>query len=71
MQGLTRRQSDVLAMIKRYISEKGYPPTRAEVAKEFGWKSANAADEHIAALAKKGAIIRDKMLSRGIRIPGN
>ncbi len=50
---LTQRQSEVLALIKSYIEETGFPPTRADIARELGFKSANAAEEHLKALARK------------------
>ncbi len=66
---LTARQEEVLGLIKRNIEETGYPPTRAEIAKELGFKSANAAEEHLKALARKGAIEMVAGASRGIRLP--
>lgn len=66
---LTPRQTEVLTLIKRNIEETGYPPTRAEIAKELGFKSANAAEEHLRALARKGAIEMVPGASRGIRLP--
>ncbi len=66
---LTVRQEEVLQLIKRYISDTGYPPTRAEIAHELGFKSANAAEEHLKALARKGAIEMVAGASRGIRLP--
>ena len=68
---LTKRQTEVLNIIKRNIQETGYPPTRAEIATELGFKSANAAEEHIKAIAKKGAIEIVPGASRGIRLPAN
>lgn len=67
---LTPRQSEILAFIKRCLEENGYPPTRAEIAQELGFKSPNAAEEHLKALNKKGAIEMTPGASRGIRIPG-
>lgn len=66
---LTARQQQVLDLIKRNIDETGYPPTRAEIANELGFKSANAAEEHLRALARKGAIEMIAGASRGIRLP--
>jgi repressor LexA len=66
---LTKRQTEVLDCIKRHIGDTGYPPTRADIAKDLGFKSANAAEEHLKALAKKGAIEIIPGTSRGIRIP--
>ncbi|WP_394561883.1 transcriptional repressor LexA [Aquipseudomonas alcaligenes] len=67
---LTPRQSEILAFIKRCLEDNGYPPTRAEIAQELGFKSPNAAEEHLKALARKGAIEMTPGASRGIRIPG-
>ncbi len=66
---LTARQSQVLGIIRRYLDETGYPPTRAEIAAELGFRSANAAEEHLRALARKGAIEMVPGASRGIRLP--
>lgn len=68
---LTARQAEVLELIKRHIEESGMPPTRADIAKELGFKSANAAEEHLRALARKGAIEMIAGASRGIRLPEN
>ncbi|MCQ4286961.1 transcriptional repressor LexA [Pseudomonas stutzeri] len=67
---LTPRQSEILSFIKRCLEDNGYPPTRAEIAQELGFKSPNAAEEHLKALNKKGAIEMTPGASRGIRIPG-
>ena len=69
MQKLTQRQEEVLAFIKSYIEETGYPPTRADIANELGFKSANASEEHLKALARKGAIEMIPGTSRGIKLP--
>lgn len=66
---LTARQEQVLNVIKRYLEATGYPPTRAEIAAELGFRSANAAEEHLRALARKGAIEMVAGASRGIRLP--
>lgn len=66
---LTARQQQVLNLVKQHIEETGYPPTRADIAQELGFKSANAAEEHLKALARKGAIEVIPGASRGIRIP--
>ena len=66
---LTERQSEILEFIRRHIAETGFPPTRADIARELGFKSPNAAQEHLKALAKKGAIEMIPDASRGIRIP--
>ena len=65
---LTARQQEVLDLIRRYADETGYPPTRADIARELGFRSANAAEEHLKALARKGAIEIIPGASRGIRI---
>ena len=67
---LTNRQEQILSLIRRYINDTGYPPTRADIASEFGFKSANAAEEHLKALARKGAIEIIPGASRGIRLLG-
>lgn len=66
---LTARQQEVLELIKDHISDTGYPPTRAEIAQSLGFRSANAAEEHLKALARKGAIEMVPGASRGIRLP--
>ncbi|MCL1143460.1 transcriptional repressor LexA [Shewanella gaetbuli] len=69
MRPLTPRQAEILALIKNNISETGMPPTRAEIATRLGFRSANAAEEHLKALAKKGFIEIMPGTSRGIRLP--
>ena len=69
MEKLTARQSEVLQLIKDHIGETGYPLTRADIARELGFKSPNAAEEHLKALARKGAIEIIAGASRGIRLP--
>ncbi len=66
---LTSRQDQVLACIRQYILDTGYPPTRADIAHALGFKSPNAAETHLKALARKGAIEIIAGASRGIRIP--
>lgn len=66
---LTARQEQVLDVIRRHIGSTGMPPTRADIAQELGFKSANAAEEHLKALARKGAIEIIPGASRGIRLP--
>lgn len=66
----TAKQLIVLDFIKRHIAEKGYPPTRDEMCNYFGWKSWNAADSHVRALADKGLISITPGVSRGIRVIG-
>src|ERR1700741_582441 len=67
---LTARQEQILNLIKDAIENTGFPPTRAEIANELGFKSANAAEEHLQALARKGAIEISPGTSRGIRLLG-
>ena len=69
MQELTARQAQILDFIREYLTETGYPPTRSEIASHMGFKSANAAEEHLRALARKGAIEMQPGASRGIRLP--
>ena len=66
---LTARQHEVLEFIRSYIENSGYPPTRADIANELGFKSANASEEHLKALARKGAIEIMPGTSRGIKLP--
>ncbi|MGB0895556.1 MAG: transcriptional repressor LexA [Parashewanella sp.] len=68
MRPLTPRQAEILELIRSNISETGMPPTRAEIARTLGFKSANAAEEHLKALAKKGYIEIMPGTSRGIRL---
>lgn len=68
MKALTARQSQILQLIKDNIQDTGMPPTRAEIASILGFKSPNAAEEHLKALAKKGAIEIIAGTSRGIRL---
>jgi repressor LexA len=67
---LTARQEEILNLIREAIENTGFPPTRAEIAAELGFKSANAAEEHLQALARKGAIEISPGTSRGIRLIG-
>ncbi|MDR3370386.1 transcriptional repressor LexA [Rhodoferax sp.] len=68
---LTDRQQQILDLIQSAIARTGAPPTRAEIATELGFKSANAAEEHLQALARKGAIELVSGTSRGIRLRGD
>lgn len=68
MRPLTPRQEEVLNLIKETMVDTGMPPTRAEIARQLGFKSANAAEEHLKALAKKGVIEILAGTSRGIRL---
>ncbi len=69
MSFLTDRQTEILALIRRRLAASGLPPTRAEIAAELGFRSPNAAEEHLRALARKGAIELLPGASRGIRLP--
>ncbi|MFP6824672.1 MAG: transcriptional repressor LexA [Pseudohongiellaceae bacterium] len=71
MHKLTSRQEEILQFIKDYLSEIGYPPTRSEIAQKMGFRSTNAAEEHLRALARKGAIEILPGTSRGLRLPIN
>ena len=66
---LTKRQQQVLERGKDHIEESGYPPTRVDISEKLGFKSPNAAEEHLKAIAKKGAIVLTPGTSRGIRLP--
>ena len=68
---LTARQQEILELIQKTIADTGAPPTRAEIAQVLGFKSANAAEEHLQALARKGAIDLVSGTSRGIRLKGS
>ncbi len=68
MQNLTPRQQQILLLIQKVISETGMPPTRAEIAEILGFRSVNAAEEHLRALERKGAIELLPGTSRGIRL---
>jgi len=67
-QELTPRQSDVFKFIKRFQSKHGYPPTRQEISDQFGFKSKNAATDHIRLIASKGWIEVVPGINRGIKI---
>ena len=68
MKGLTPRQQQVFDFICQQIDENGMPPTRAEIANHLSFRSANAAEEHLKALAKKGWIEMVPGMSRGLRV---
>jgi repressor LexA len=68
MAKLTARQQQVFDLVKQAIERTGFPPTRAELAAELGFSSANAAEEHLRALARKGVIELTPGASRGIRL---
>ena len=66
MKNLTKRQEEILNLIKKHIFEFGFPPTRADIAKSLGFKSPNAAEQHLRAIEKKGFIKILTGASRGI-----
>jgi repressor LexA len=68
MRELTPRQKQILEMIQDFIAETGMPPTRAEIARQLGFKSANAAEEHLRALQRKGVLDLLPGASRGIQL---
>ncbi len=68
MEELTSRQNQLLRFIRERIRANGYPPTQAEIAANFGFRSATAARNHLLALARKGAIEHIDSASRGIRV---
>jgi repressor LexA len=68
MEALTDRQSEILRLVRELTEISGYPPTRAEIAERMGFRSVNAAEQHLRALEKKGAIEIASGASRGIRV---
>ncbi|ODU50714.1 MAG: repressor LexA [Thiobacillus sp. SCN 63-374] len=70
MRDLTPRQEEILNLIREWIETTGLPPTRAEIARHFGFNSPNAAEAHLKVLAKKGVLELLPGASRGIRLPG-
>lgn len=68
MDQLTPRQSEILAFLQDFIDESGMPPTRAEIARALGFRSINAAEEHLRALQRKGVIALIPGTSRGIQL---
>lgn len=68
MEDLTERQAEILRLVCELTEVSGYPPTRAEIAKKMGFRSVNAAEQHLRALEKKGAIEITAGSSRGIRV---
>lgn len=65
---LTERQQEILDLIRQTVARTGFPPTRAEIAQALGFRSPNAAEDHLKALARKGAIKLTAGASRGIRL---
>ena|SRR5438552_8839796 len=68
MDPLTDRQAEILRLVRQLTEVSGYPPTRAEIAQRMGFRSVNAAEQHLRALEKKGAIEISSGASRGIRV---
>ena len=68
MEPLTERQTEVLRLIRELTEISGFPPTRAEIAQRMGFRSVNAAEQHLRALEKKGAIDISSGASRGLRV---
>jgi repressor LexA len=68
MDELTERQSEILRLVRELTEVSGFPPTRAEIAERMGFKSVNAAEQHLRALEKKGAIEITAGSSRGIKV---
>jgi repressor LexA len=68
METLTPRQAQILKLIEEYTEHAGYPPTRSEICEAMGFRSPNAAEEHLRALARKGVIEMIPGASRGIRL---
>jgi repressor LexA len=68
MDELTERQAEILRLVRELTEISGYPPTRAEIAQRMGFRSVNAAEQHLRALEKKGAIDISSGASRGIRV---
>ncbi|MDN5850906.1 MAG: transcriptional repressor LexA [Nitrococcus sp.] len=70
MQALTPKQQEILELIRQFIVRTGFPPTRREIALALGFRSPNAAEDHLQALARKGVIEIRCGASRGIRLLG-
>ena len=68
---LTARQLQIFDFISTQILEQHRAPTRAEIAHHFGFRSANAAECHLRALANHGVVSLDRYTSRGIRLTGH
>ena len=68
MDSLTDRQTEILKLIRELTESSGYPPTRAEIARSMGFRSVNAAEQHLRALERKGVLEISSGASRGIRL---
>ena len=71
MEELTARQQEILRMIREFMEDSGFPPTRAEICRAMGFSSPNAAEEHLRTLERKGVIEMLAGASRGIRLKEN
>jgi repressor LexA len=68
MKTLTETQSRIFDFIREHIADMGYPPTRTDICRHFGYRSPNAAEDHLRALERKGVIAIVRKVSRGIRL---
>lgn len=68
MHGLTARQREIMEFIRKAIDSTGIPPSRVEIAEAFGFRSPNAAEDHLKALHRKGAIHLVPGIARGIKL---
>src|SRR6059058_1985574 len=68
MEDLTKRQQEILTMIRDFMDDSGFPPTRADICRVMGFNSPNAAEEHLRTLERKGAVEMPAGASRGIRL---
>src|SRR5688500_18786016 len=68
MEELTQRQKEIMHLIREHTATSGFPPTRADICRAMGFKAPNAAEDHLRALERKGAIEMLPGASRGIRV---
>lgn len=68
LEPLTERQGEILKLIRDLTESTGFPPTRAEIAEKMGFRSVNAAEQHLRALERKGALDILQGASRGLRV---
>src|SRR5437867_3238593 len=68
MEELTARQTEILRLVRQLTEVSGFPPTRAEIAERMGFRSVNAAEQHLRALERKGAIEIAEGASRGLKV---
>lgn len=71
MKPLTQRQTEILKLIQSFVENTGFPPTRSDIARALSFKSANAAEDHLKAIEKKGHIKLTRGTSRGIQLLKN